>query len=122
MLTCIVKRNNISRNSPLKKLSPYLDNGELLRIGGQLKNATLDLNEKFHLIIPGRSHVARLLLKHYHDRVKHQGRIFTESAVRNAGYWIVGVRKLINSILHKCVICNKLCGKVTEQKMAVLPA
>ncbi len=33
----------------------------------------------------------------------------------------MGVRKLINSILHKCVICNKLRGKVTEQKMADLP-
>ncbi len=120
-LNCIVERNDIPRNSPLRKLSPYLDNGGLLRIGGRLKNATLDLNEKFPLIIPGRSHVAKLLVEHYHDRVKHQGRVLTESAIRNAGYWIVGVRKLINSILHKCVICNKLRGKVTEQKMADLP-
>ncbi len=120
-LNCIVERNDIPRNSPLRKLSPYLDNGGLLRIGGRLKNATLDLNEKFPLIIPGHSHVAKLLVEHYHDRVKHQGRVLTESAIRNAGYWIVGVRKLINSILHKCVICNKFRGKVTEQKMADLP-
>ncbi len=59
-LKCIVERNDIPRNSPLRKLSPYLDNGGLLRIGGRLKNATLDLNEKFPLIIPGRSHVAKI--------------------------------------------------------------
>ncbi|KAK3507778.1 hypothetical protein QTP70_000334 [Hemibagrus guttatus] len=67
------------------------------------------------------SHAAKLLVEHYHDRVKHQGRVFTESAIHNAGYWIVGVKKLINSILHKCVMCNKLRGKITEQKMADLP-
>ncbi|KAL0186268.1 hypothetical protein M9458_017938, partial [Cirrhinus mrigala] len=120
-LTCIVERDSIPENSPLTKLSPYLDDGGLLRLGGRLKNASLDLNEKFPLIIPGRSHVARLLVEHYHDRVKRQGRMFTESAIRNVGYWIVGVKKLINSILHKCVICNKLHRKVTEQKMADLP-
>ncbi|KAK3542225.1 hypothetical protein QTP86_018786, partial [Hemibagrus guttatus] len=119
-LTCIAKGNDIPMYSALRKLNPYIDSRGLLRIGGQLKNATLDLKEKFPLIIPGRSHAAKLLVEHYH-RVKHQGRVFTESTICNAGYWIVGVKKLINSILHKCVMCNKLRGKVTEQKMADLP-
>lgn len=47
--------------------------------------------------------------------------MFTEAAVRTAGYWIVGVKKHINSIIHKCVKCNKLRGKATKQKMADLP-
>lgn len=81
-----------------------------------------DLNKKFPLIIPSRSHVARLLVEHYHDRIKHQGCTFTKSAIRNAGYWIMGVKKLINNTLHKCVIWNKLRRKITEQKMADLPA
>lgn len=44
-----------------------------------------------------------------------------ESAIRNEGYWIVGVKKLINSILYKCVTCNKLHGRTVDQKMADLP-
>ncbi|CAM4658376.1 unnamed protein product [Leuciscus chuanchicus] len=120
-LTCIAKRNDIPRHSALKKWNPYVDSRGLLRIGGRLKNATLDLQEKFPLIVPGRSHAAKLLVEYYHDRVKHQGRVFTDSAIRNAGYWIVDVRKLINTIVQKCVVCNKLRGKVTEQKMADLP-
>lgn len=120
-LTCIAKKDDIPRHSALKKLNPYVDSRGLLRIGDRLKNATLDLQEKFPLIVPGRSHAAKLLVEYYHDRVKHQGRVFTESAIRNAGYWIIGVRKLINSIVHKCIVCNKLRGKVTEQKMADLP-
>ena len=120
-LACIAKGKDIPMNSALKKLNPYLDDKGILRIGGRLKHAALDFREKFPVIVPGCSHAAKLLVEHYHDRVKHQGRVFTEAAVRTAGYWIVGVRKRINSILHKCVICNKLRGKATEQKMADLP-
>ncbi len=56
------------------------------------------------MIIPGRSHVAKLLVEHYHDRVKHQGRVLTESAIRNAGYWIVGVRKAYQQ--HPTQVCH----------------
>lgn len=119
-LACIAKEKEIPRNSILQKLNPYVDDGGLLRIGGRLKHTVLDFKEKFP-VIPGYSHVAKLLVEHYHDRVKHQGRVFTEAAVCTAGYWIVGVRRRINSTLHKCVICNKLRGKASEQKMADLP-
>ena len=120
-LACIANGKEIPRNSTLKKLDPYLDAEGLLRIGGRLKHAALEYEEKFPVIVPGRSHAAKLLVNHYHERVKHQGRVFTEAAVRTAGYWIVSGRKCVNSILHKCVTCNKLRGKATEQKMADLP-
>lgn len=48
-------------------LSPYLEREGFLRIGGQLKNATIDFNKKFPLIIPRHWHVARLNVEHYHD-------------------------------------------------------
>eukprot|EP00064_Thunnus_orientalis_P007895 superscaffoldBa00000902_g7917 len=51
----------------------------------------------------------------------HQGRVFTEGAVYTEGYRITGARKLIKGILHNCIKCNKLRGKVTEQRMADLP-
>lgn len=120
--TCLVAGKDISKDSSLRKLNPYVDEEGLLRIGGRLKHAVLDTNEKFPLIIPGRSHVATLVVRHYHDKVKHQGRVFTEGSVRTAGFWIIGAKKCISSILHKCVTCNKLRGKSAEQKMADLPS
>ncbi|KAK2903743.1 hypothetical protein Q8A73_010400 [Channa argus] len=55
------------------------------------------------------------------DRVKHQGRIFTEAALRSEGLWIVGAKRCVNSHLRKCIICKKLRGKTMEQQMAGLP-
>ncbi len=67
-------------------------------------------------------HVATLLINHYHERAKHQGRVFTEGAICTAGIWIVGAKRCISSVLHKCVTCNKLCGRTAEQKMADHPS
>ncbi len=46
----------------------------------------------------------------------------TEGAIRAAGLWILGGKSLINSVLHKCITCRKLCGKLEEQHMADLPS
>lgn len=46
---CLEKGEEISRNSPLRKLSPFLEKG-LLRIGGRLEHATLNAMEKHPLI------------------------------------------------------------------------
>lgn len=40
--------------------------------------------------------------------------------MRAAGFWIVGGKRHISSLIHNCVICRKLCGKREEQKMANL--
>ncbi len=38
-----------------------------------------------------------------------------------AGFWIIGGKRLISSVLHHCVTCRKLRGKMEEQVMADLP-
>lgn len=119
--TCLTAGKDIAKDSPLRRLSPCVDEDGLLRIGGRLEHSTLNTKEKFPFIIPGHSHLAKLLVRHYHEKVKHQGRIFTEGSVRMAGFWIIGAKKCINSTLHKCVVCKKLRGRTVEQKMADLP-
>ncbi|XP_067375320.1 uncharacterized protein [Channa argus] len=117
---CLQKGQSLPKSSTLRKLNPVLVDG-LLSIGGRLEHAKLSMVEKYPLIIPGKSHVADLLIQYYYDRVKHQGRIFTEAALRSEGLWIVGAKRCVNSHLRKCIICKKLRGKTMEQQMAGLP-
>jgi hypothetical protein len=42
----------------------------------------LTLQEKHPLIIPKKYHIAYLLIQHFHQEVKHQGRLLTEGAIR----------------------------------------
>lgn len=111
-----------SKNDALKKLYPVVDKDGLLRVGGRLSSADVSDNEKHPLIIPSTNHVATLLVRNFHECSAHQGRHITEGAVRGAGFWIVGGKRLVSSIIHNCVTCRKLRGKMQTQKMADLPA
>ncbi|XP_048751486.2 uncharacterized protein LOC125663228 [Ostrea edulis] len=121
-IDCIRRQEPLSRRSPIANLNPFLDEQGLLRVGGRIVNSNLSLREKKPLIIPGRHHIATLLVRCHHEKVQHQGRHFTEGAIRVAGLWITGVKRLVASIIYKCVKCRKLRGKLQYQIMADLPA
>lgn len=105
----------VADDSSLSPLQPYLEEEELLRIGERLKRANLS-------IVPKRSHIAILLARHYHNRIHHQGRHITAGVLRSAGFWIVGAKELVSSVVHKCITCKRLRGKLQMQIMADLPA
>ncbi|KAI3361617.1 hypothetical protein L3Q82_001934 [Scortum barcoo] len=72
-------------------------------------------------LLEGRHHVTELIVRHFHEKVCHQGRHFTEGAVRAAGFWIVGGKRAVSSTIFNCVTCRRLRGKEEEQIMADLP-
>lgn len=122
VLKSIIAACNLPRKSALRKLSPVLDSNGLLRVGGRIAKSGLEPCEVNPIIISGKHHVATLIVQHYHEVVKHQGRHFPEGAVRDAGFWLVGGKKCIRSLLFKCVICRKLRGKTEYQQMSDLTA
>lgn len=64
----------ISKNSSILSLNPYLDDNGILRKGGRLKHSTINANSKHPIIIPKESHIATLLLAHFHKKIFHQWR------------------------------------------------
>lgn len=121
-MKCLSKGDVISKSSPLRKLNPIVDADGLLRVGGYIPLADIPWEEKHLIIVPKKHHVATLLVRHYHEQVAHQGRHLTEGAVRSAGLWLSGGKRLVSNIIQKCLICNKLRGRMEEQKMSNLPA
>ena len=83
----------------LRNFSPILDNCGLWRVGGRLKNAFLPIDGRNPIIVQKESGLARLLVDHYHKVVKHQGRHISLAALRSAGYFIEGGRRLVNSVI-----------------------
>ena len=65
--------------------------------------------------------MAKLIVRHYHEKVGHQGRHFTEGAIRAAGYWITGMKRIIANLLYNYVKCRRLRGPTCHQQMAELP-
>jgi hypothetical protein len=120
-IQCLKEKKALPRNSSVLALAPFLDENNILRVGGRLKHSDIPEKEKMPILIPGRSHIAMLLVRHFHENVCHQGRHFTEGAIRSAGFWITGGKRLIANVIHRCVTCRKLRGKFSEQKMSNLP-
>jgi len=45
----------------------------------------------------------------------------TMNDIRASGYWIIGCRSMVSSLINKCVSCMRLRGTVLDQKMTCLP-
>ncbi|XP_038077337.1 uncharacterized protein LOC119745185 [Patiria miniata] len=119
-LICLREGTPLPRGSPLLDLSPMLNQDGLICVGGRLRKSSLPVVLKHPVLIPGKSHIARLLVRHYHS-VGHPGRQLTESFLREAGFWITGCKRLVSSVIHHCVVCRRLRGKLASQRMADLP-
>lgn len=111
----------VSKKSPLWSLDPFVDDNNLLRVGGRIRKATLHEDIKHPLILPRHSHVTNLVIDHFHEESGHSGRGMTLNAIRQAGFWIIGARAAVTKVVMKCVTCSKLRGSTCEQKMADLP-
>lgn len=85
VITCTTSKDDNDRNSfkarkkTLKKshlyrLDPYVDDTGILRVGGRLRQTNLSLKEKHPVLLPKEHHVSKLLVRHYHEEVHHQGR------------------------------------------------
>ena len=105
----------------LGKLNPYIDSEGILRVGGRLEASTLPEEIKHPAIIPKNHCLATLIITHFHDKIKHQGRGMTLNEIRAHGFWIIGMSKAVASHIYKCVTCRKGRRPVEEQKMANLP-
>ena len=63
------KRNQeIKQASMLYRLDPSLDREEILRVGGRIKQASLDEDIKNPVILPKKGHVTALLIKNFFMR------------------------------------------------------
>ena len=113
------KKGGIKNDSPVRRLDPFLDNG-VLRVGGRLRRADLPFETKHPVILPKKSHVTTLLIRHAHKRLGHAGRSHVIATHREK-YWIIKVNAAVRHVTSKCVFCRRNHGKPGEQKMADLP-
>ena len=118
---CLRSSERLPKSSPLLKLSPVIDKEGFVRVGGRLEQAGLSYEERHPLILPSSHHVTTLLVTYYHGRVQHQGRHFTLGLIRSSGFWIIGGKRIVNSVINSCIKCKKLRGRQQIQKMADLP-
>ena len=86
-----------------------------------MQNSPTEFTQNHPVVLPRKGHITSLLIRHFHERVKHQGRGMTINEMRSNGYWILGCSSAVSDAIYHCVTCRKLRSKTQEQKMADLP-
>ena len=104
----------------LLKLRPFLDNG-ILRVGGRLRNADLDFNQKHPVLLPYKDHITDLIIAHYHESNFHTGPSLVTSLVRQK-FWILNIRNKVRHQIRKCNWCFRRKPTVRYPLMGDLPA
>ncbi|KAL0803354.1 hypothetical protein ABMA28_017417 [Loxostege sticticalis] len=114
------QHERVESKSKLLDLKPFIDNENVLRVGGRLKEALIPYEMKHPKIIPKESRLATLLIKQAHQQTYHGGARLTMAQLRQE-YWIPGGNNEVKKQIRKCVTCHRNEGKTEKQLMGDLP-
>ena len=113
-------------NNPLKpkdsllSLTPFLDQNNLLRVGGRLHNAYIPYDTKHPIILPKKDRFVDLLISFEHRNNFHIGANGLVAALRKK-YWVVNAKTVCKRIIGKCLVCFKFRPIRSSQLMGSLP-
>lgn len=110
----------LKKSNQLMKLSPFLDSDDIMRVGGRLSRADIPYSAQHQILLPGKSAITRLMVKHFHEKCMHGGPKLTESVMRQH-FWVTNSQRSIKAVIAKCHNCFRVNPKPLQQYMADLP-
>lgn len=117
----LIRGKQLPARSKVLSLSPFLDNDNLIRVGGRI-NASACNFEKRHPIL---LHASHKLTKLYFDKEHlvnlHAGPQLLLATVRET-VWPINGKHLARRTANNCVRCRRLSGRTLCPKMGDLPS
>ncbi|XP_043502336.1 uncharacterized protein LOC122524254 [Polistes fuscatus] len=119
-LALLRRQSHLPSSHPLSRLTAFIDNEGVLRVGGRLRRSELSYDTKHPEILPRTSRLSELIIAHAHKKTMH-GETQTTLALIRQLYWIVGGRAPVKSHILRCVMCARHRGIRAQQLMGQLP-
>ncbi|XP_018407519.1 PREDICTED: uncharacterized protein LOC108783448 [Cyphomyrmex costatus] len=110
----------VAKTSKLISLNPFLDDDDLIRVGGRLRKSDLSYNAKCPLILAAHPLVT-LIIQHAHLRSLHAGTQLTLCVLREE-FWILRARQTVRAVLYRCITCTREKAVIPSELMGDLPA
>ena len=86
---------SLQSSSKISTLDPFIDENEVLRVGGRIKRSNLNTEYIHTILLSGKGIVTNLLVKWHHQSVGHGGRDYTLNKISSSGYWIVKANSVV---------------------------
>ena len=108
------ERNKFSR------LGAYCRNDGIIVVGSRLsRNNIMSYDNEELVLLPYGHKMSRLFVEFIHG-LSHVG-VSATVAKSRLHFWIIGVRRMVRAVVHKCVICKRNQGITESQQMGLLP-
>lgn len=107
-------------SKPFRKLNAFLDDRDILRVGGRLGKSGLSYDKKHPALLPRCHRLTKLIIDYFHKIYSHPGTQTLHFLIMQQ-FWILAGKRAITSIIHKCKNCWKLQPKPYQPMMGDLP-
>ncbi len=119
-LESLKKSKSVDRRSRLLSFTLYLDEDQVIRVGGRLDRARLPYEVRHPIILPQKHRLTELVVESYHRLENHGGVDHVLAAIREK-FWIIRGRQEIKHLKRKCDHCKKERATTGSQLQSELP-
>nr|CAH7735170.1 unnamed protein product [Callosobruchus chinensis] len=116
----LLSKNKISKKSKLLMLNPFLDENNVLRVGGRLENSMYSYDKKHPIILSSKHHLSKLIFEREHLKFYHIGPQALLASTREK-FWVIGGKSLAKYVIKKCITCFRHNAKILNPIMGNLP-
>jgi hypothetical protein len=107
---------------PLAKYSPFLDGKGVMRANTHLSmDEYLDFDTQFPVLLSSCQIITRLLVKSFHQKLKHPVAPALALSKLQKNYIILGLNRFLAKVANSCLICRKLHPRPESLLMEPLP-
>ncbi|XP_062704820.1 uncharacterized protein LOC109430144 [Aedes albopictus] len=111
----------IEKTSPLYKLTPLLDDEQVLRMEGRCDRAELlPFDMRFPIILPKNCSVTQLIVRHYHEAYGHAFRETVKNEIKQR-FFVFSLSSVVAKVEQNCIWCKVHKNRPKCPRMASLP-
>jgi len=115
------KDKPLAASSRIFSLCPFVDENGLIRMASRTCNSLEITKENQNsIILDGKSHITRLIVKMLHEKCFHQG-IETVMNMTRERFWVLKLRTLVKNVQSSCMKCKINNARPNPPQMAPLP-
>lgn len=111
----------IGAHETIRGCEVFTDEQGILRLKGRLQETSMTFNEKHPIVLPGKNHLTKLLIRHVHGETFHGGVRDTLARLRTK-FWVIRGRQEVKDVIRTCIICRRYNSRPLRQEIPPLPA
>lgn len=116
-----IAKGDLPSTQSLRRLTPFLDSDNLLRVGGRIHKSLLPYNSRHQLILPKHHPVTDLIIDDSHIAHLHAGPQCLQYLIMQR-FWIISCRDIVRQRVHRCIRCFRARPARLQPRMGQLPA